>query len=55
MHICCQSWKHAYIILTPLNPFYTMKLGFTGVYIIYVLSRNMKSFIFGGKIFNIFE
>ena len=67
----------------PLKPhFYLVKLGFTGVYIIllisaqkhrlwvlvrtaslYVLSRNMKNirifylkiFIFGGKVFNIFE
>ena len=52
------SWKHAYMILTPCKPhFYKVKLGFTGVYIIflisawkhrlwvptiYVLSRNMK-------------
>ena len=33
------SWKHAYIILTPLEPhFYTVKLGFTGVYIIFLIS-----------------
>ena len=33
------SRKQAYIILTPLNPtFYIVKLGFTGVYIIFVIS-----------------
>ena len=33
------SRKHAYIILTPLNPvFYIVKLGFTGVYIIFLIS-----------------
>ena len=31
------SRKHAYIILTPLNP-YIVKLGFTGVYIIFLIS-----------------
>ena len=31
-------WKHAYIILTPLNPhFYIVKLGFTGVDIIFLI------------------
>ena len=31
--------KHAYIILTPFNPnFYVVKLGFTGVYIIFLIS-----------------
>ena len=29
--------KHTYIILTPLNPFHIVKLGFTGVYIIFFL------------------
>ena len=30
------SRKHAYIILTPLNPtFFRVKLGFTGIYIIF--------------------
>ena len=29
---------HAYIILTPLNPFYIVKLGFTWVYIIILIS-----------------
>ena len=29
------SRKYAYIILTPLNHFYTVKLWFTGVYIIF--------------------
>ena len=30
--------KHAYIILTPLNPpFYIVKLGFTGVYFIFLI------------------
>ena len=33
------SWKYAYIILTPLNPtFIYIKLGFTGVYIIFLIS-----------------
>ena len=33
------SLKHTYIILTPLNPqFYYIKVGFTGVYIIFVIS-----------------
>ena len=33
------SRKHAYIILTPLKPhFYIVKLGFTGVYIILLIS-----------------
>ena len=32
------SRKHAYIILTPLKPhFYIVKLGFTGVYIIFLI------------------
>ena len=31
--------KHTYIILTPLEPhFYIVKLGFTGVYIIFLIS-----------------
>ena len=31
--------KHAYIILTPLNPiFFIVKLGFTGVYSILLIS-----------------
>ena len=35
----CTSRKHAYIILTPLNPtFIIVKLGFTGVYIIFLIS-----------------
>ena len=33
------SRKHAYIILTPLKPhFYLVKLGFRGVYIIFLIS-----------------
>ena len=49
-HICCSicieiptqllysSWKHAYIILTPLKPhFYIVRLGFTGVYFIFLI------------------
>ena len=33
------SRKHAYVILTPLKPhFYIVKLGFTGVYIIVLIS-----------------
>ena len=31
------SRKHAYIILTPLNPTYIVKLGFTGVSIIFLI------------------
>ena len=32
------SQKHVYIMLTPLNPhFYIVKLGFTGVYIIFLI------------------
>ena len=31
------SRKHAYIILTPLNQFYIVKLGFTRVYIIFLI------------------
>ena len=39
IRIYAASRKHAYIILTPLNPyFYVAKLGFTGVYIIYLIS-----------------
>ena len=35
----CSSRKHAYIILTPLkHHFYIVKLGFTGVYIIFLIS-----------------
>ena len=37
--LCFSSRKHAYIILTPLKPhFYVLKLGFTGVYIIFLIS-----------------
>ena len=32
------SRKHAYVILTLLNHFYLVKLGFTGVYIIFLIS-----------------
>ena len=32
------SRKHAYITLTPLYHFYIVKLGFTGVYIIFLIS-----------------
>ena len=33
------SRKHAYVTLTPLNPFfYIVKLGFSGVYIIVLIS-----------------
>ena len=35
----CLSRKHAYTILTPLQPhFYIIKLGFTGVYIMFLIS-----------------
>ena len=34
---CAASRKHAYIFFTPLKPhFYIIKLGFTGVYIIFI-------------------
>ena len=34
--IWCSSRKHTYIILTSLKPqFYTVKLGFTGVFIVF--------------------
>ena len=37
------SRKHAYIILTPLKPhFYIVKLGFTGVYIIFLISGQKR-------------
>ena len=37
------SRKHAYIILTPIKPhFYIVKLGFTGVYIIFLISAQKK-------------
>ena len=37
--ICSPSRKYAYIILTPLKPhFYTIQLGFTGVWIIFLIS-----------------
>ena len=32
------SGKHFYIILTPLNPTFIVKLGFTGVHIIFLIS-----------------
>ena len=32
------SRKHAYIILNPLNPTYIVKLGFTGIIIIFLIS-----------------
>ena len=34
--------KHTYIILTPLNLFYTVKQGFTGVYIIFLISAQKR-------------
>ena len=38
-YFCNPSRKHAYIILTPLKPHcYIVKLGFTGVYIIFLIS-----------------
>ena len=38
-NIYCTSRKHTFIILTPLKPhFYLVKLGFTGVYIIFLIS-----------------
>ena len=37
------SQKHTYIILTPLKPhFYIVKLGFTGVYIIFLIAAQNK-------------
>ena len=44
IRMICQFWsktsrKHAYIILSPLKPhFYIVKLGFTEVYIIFLIS-----------------
>ena len=35
---CRSSRKHAYIILTPLNPTFVVKLGLTGLYIIFLIS-----------------
>ena len=36
---CVSSRKHAYIVLTLLNPFfYIVKLGFTGIYLIFLIS-----------------
>ena len=36
---CLSSRKHTCIVLTPLNPtFFIVKLGFTGVYIIFLIS-----------------
>ena len=32
------SRKHTYIILTPSNPTFIVKLGFTGVYFIFLIS-----------------
>ena len=65
------SRKHVYIILIPLKPhFYIVKLGFTGVHIIFLISAQnidcgyllepphflSENFQFlCGKIFNIFE
>ena len=37
VHIRSASRKHAFIILTPLNPTYIVKLGFTVVYIIFLI------------------
>ena len=34
--------KHAYIMLTHLNPFYIVKLGLTGVYIIFLISSKKR-------------
>ena len=46
--IVISSRKHAYIILTPLKPhFYIVKLGFTGVYIIFLISaQNHRLWVF---------
>ena len=42
------SGKHTYIILTPIKPhFYIVKLGFTGVYIISLIS--VKKHIVGTR------
>ena len=42
MFVMTQSRKHAYIILTPINPtfiyMHVVKLGFTGVFIIFLIS-----------------
>ena len=40
------SRKHAYIVFTPFNPFfYTVKLGFTGVYINFLISAPKQRFL----------
>ena len=36
------SRKHAYIVLTALNHFYTLKLEFTGVYISFLISAQKQ-------------
>ena len=38
LHWMHSSRKHVYIVLTPLNPTFIVKLGFTGVYIIFLIS-----------------
>ena len=50
MNICTQRVKRSlvpmqkrtYINLTPLNPFYIVKMGFTGVYIIFLISAQKQ-------------
>ena len=45
--------KHAYIILTPLNPTFIVKLGFTGVYIIFLFCS--KTWIVGTRYNSLIE
>ena len=45
MDFVLASRKHAYIIFDPLKPhFYIVKLGFTGVYIIFIISAQNIDF-----------
>ena len=41
--IICPSLKHAYIVLTLKPHFYTVKLGFTGVHINFLISAEKKN------------
>ena len=55
LSIVLKSWmasrKHAYIILTPLKPhFYIVKLGFTRVYIIFLISAQKHRSMFWAEI-----
>ena len=46
MLISMSSQKHAYMILTPLNPtFIQQNWGFTGVYIIFLISAQKHRYV----------